>query len=161
MSLTLRRAGTFAAASALAVGGSVALFATGAGAQVDPTFSITPTSAVVGDTVTLTATGCVADGVLQEDLFVQVIVDGDAIGFLPTDADGTAVQAAIPEDTDIGTSVFTANCVQAIGEDDYDVVFAYTQSVSVTVTAATPTTEPPAEDTGAATAVAASPAFTG
>jgi len=107
MSLTLRRAGTFAAASALAVGGSVALFATGAGAQVDPTFSITPTSAVVGDTVTLTATECVAAEVPQAEMFVQVIVDGDAIGFLPTDADGTAVQAAIPEDTDIGTSAFT------------------------------------------------------
>jgi hypothetical protein len=164
MSLTLRRAGTFAAVSALAVGSSVALLAGGAGAQVDPSFSITPTSAVVGETVTLTATGCVAAQVPQDEMFVAVTVDGELIGALPTDADGTASQSVIPEAEDVGTSTFGAACIRvAEGEDD-ELIFEYANTITVTVTAATPTTATPmepAEDTGAATAVAATPAFTG
>jgi hypothetical protein len=62
MDRSLRRATGVGAAAALAVAGAVVLGPGGAGAQSEPTFSVTPSSLAVGETATLTATGCVSTG---------------------------------------------------------------------------------------------------
>ena len=139
----------------------------GAGAQDEPTFTITPTSLAVGESATVTATGCVAPDVPQDQLFVVIAVDGvtDQVGALPTNADGTATTTVTPEAEDAGsTATFGAACVQGEGQTA-TVIFEYPNTVAVTVAAAnTTTTSAPPTPTLAprpAPPAAASPSFTG
>jgi len=159
----MHRSTSFARRAALLSVG-VALVALGVGlapvdAQSAPVFSVSPSSATVGDTLTLSASGCVAEGVDQADLEVFVYVEGFDIGdSFPTDADGAMSFVTPPLDADTAGEqyVFAATCTDLSGEEPV-VVFRYDQIVTVSVAAPATATTTPAP----AAPIAVAPSFTG
>lgn len=138
-----------------------------AAAQATPTLSADPTSIDVGETTVITATECVAEGVLQNLLVVLLTVSGPSGTStlpIPTDEFGTAsFLSGVAEETDIGTYTITAQCATSDGESPI-VLFDYAQTVILRVGVPdTTTTTAPTTTITAAPAVAATvtPAFTG
>jgi hypothetical protein len=152
----------------LALVGTGSLLVGSAGAQASPTLSITPETITVGQSATLLATGCVAEGVAQEDLFV-VFSAGEGGNPIPTDETGSASFDTGPAPVEaIGSYTVTADCVLDDGVEDPEVLFTYEQSPVLTVVAAAPTTTststtmaPTTTAPAAASPAVVTPAFTG
>lgn len=162
----LARRGLLAGAVALAVG--TVGPATFAGAQPTPSFTLDPATIAVGESSTITATGCVDEGVDQALLFVALTVEHDGESStepLATDPDGTVVfpSGEAPPEA-VGTYALSASCVIIDGEST-EVVFDYDGPVVLTVVAAAPTTTTtaagPTTTAAAAEAATVSPSFTG
>lgn len=151
--------------------------------QIGGTFTGGPSQVTQGDTITLTATGCVPTiindnqtAAPQAVVQFSVSIDGgsaDKSPPFPTDNEGTVnFSGPVTEGTPPGTYVFTAVCGVADGQGGLTPLFAYDSSVTIKVVAPTTTTKAPTTSTTvrppattplapAARAAAATPRFTG
>ena len=156
--------------------GTVGLLATGAGAQTGPTLSVSPAVIEVGQSATISATECVAEGIDQSELFVVFqYTSAASTGSDPHATDGTGTAsldtgAAPPSAAGLVINV-TARCVQIVGETETD-VFTYDQKLTLSVVGGSGPTSPGTIPTSipsipegpavnAAGAVSVTPTFTG
>ena len=142
----------------------ISALAPGAGAQAEPTLTLSPLTVAAGEDFTLTATGCSLEGVPQEELAVVWIYEFDLFGgVLPTDDEGTATATGTADASHAPELRIGASCVRTTVEGPEAVVFRYEpQFLTVVVpTTTTSTTTSPATSGAAPAAVAAAPAFTG
>lgn len=160
-----RRAGTIALglAATLALTG-VAPTAAGAGPLPEPppappgaTLTVAPDAVVAGEDFTLTATGCTADGVPQDELEVVWVFDWDMYGgTLPTDAEGTASVTGTADASHAPELRLGASCLQTSLPEQEQLLFRY-ETVILTVTE-----RPPAPSSAPAPVpVPVQPRFTG
>jgi hypothetical protein len=142
----------------------ISALAPSASAQVEPALTLSPTTVMPGETFTLTATGCVVEGVPQEELAVVWIYEFDLLGgVLPTDAEGTATATGTADASHAPELRIGASCVRTTVEGPEAIVFRYeTQFLAVVVpTTTTSTSTSPTTSGTAPAAVVAAPAFTG
>ncbi len=163
MRFTLRRSLAVTAGAAALLGG--ALIAPNlAGAQTAESFTVSPSSAYAGQTVTFTVTGCVLDGVDAPN-FGITLLDNVVASDVPVDEDGTgtfALEIPSVEGLEVGTYSFTADCYDP---ENFENGFVYQQQAVLDITAAPPTTTStttsPTTAPAAAEAATVTPAFTG
>ena len=151
MRFTLRRSLAVTAGAAALLGG--ALIAPNlAGAQTTESFTVSPTSAYEGQTVTFTVTGCVLEGV-DSPAFGITLFDNVFAFDQAVDADGTGSYAfTIPaaEDLEPGSNTFIADCYDPENTENG---FVYEDQAVLDITAA-----PPSSSTSTSTSTTAAPA---
>ncbi len=107
------------------------------------TLTVTPSTIAVGESAEFVATGCVAEGIPQEELVVIFFINGDFWDGEFTDEDGTAVTSIGPAgEEDVGVYEISAFC----GWDpEEEIMFFYdpTPLTILDVHPTPPTTTPP------------------
>ena len=165
MRFTLRRSLVAGVGAAALLGG--ALIAPNlAGAQVTASFTLSPSSATAGETVTFAVTGCFLEGV-ESPLFAIDMNENTFATDIAVDADGAgSYQFTIPSAADMepDSYTFSASCYDP--ENPETIGFTYEETPVLTITAAAPTTTsttaaPTTTAPAAAAAATVNPSFTG
>ncbi len=162
MRITPKR-GLAAAAGLLAVAGAIVVLPGTAGAQAEPTLTVTPSTIQVGESADFIATGCTDSEIPQEQLKVFFTFLDAVSDPVDTDVDGTAVlnTGEAPEAVAGQSFTVSATCTNVIDENQSEVLFEYDPVVLTVAQSTSPSTELPTTEPPAAEAATVTPAFTG